>query len=769
MTVFGGTKGDDVFNEASDSSPDIFNLRSGGSDTVLAGSGDDRFNMGAALNAADRLDGGAGNDVVILHGDYSAGLAFDDQTIQHVEQLVFKKGFDYNLTTADGNLAAGQFLKINAFALGASDSLTFNGAAESDGRLLVYGGAGNDTLTGGAKNDRFNLTAGGSDTAHGSGGNDVFLFGAAFTSGDVVDGGAGKDTLELNGAYNYTFGASQLAGIETLKLDAGHNYVLTTNDGNIAADDTLTVDFGALTSGGFHFSGSAEQDGSFHFVAGPVTGLALHGGNGADTFDLTGFGNGVVDLDGEDGDDLFLFGSNFNGMVISTFVGGNGNNTLEFNGDYTSLSVGFDVQLIETIRFDGGHSYGNVTVAEAAGNVTLDASQVSALFHLSFQNSDYTVEVGSGGMTASSSSSNAQDDTFIVTSRAALAASALNAGNGSDTLVLNGDFSLNFIFSATTATNFENITLGAGHSYDLVANNATVAAGATFTVDGSALSSSFTLGFNGGSETDGHFAFIDGAGADVLEGGALSDTFDLSRSDGTFASGGAGDDTFTVASATKLQDDFIDGGSGFNTLVLNGDFSSATPVTASNVTNIEALDLLGAANSYNLTIGGGVAGDDVVAVDASAAASLILDASGVAIAVLVVTGSAGGDHLIGTNQRDTFTGGAGADTLTGGGAADIFTYTSAAESTSTTYDTITDFAGGTDQFDLTTTVTSTDGAVGLLDSGANFDAELQPQLASHMASSRAVVFIAVAGTLSGHTFLIVAATAMRLTTPAAIM
>src|SRR6185369_523965 len=167
--------------------------------------------------------------------------------------------------------------------------------------------------------------------------------------------------------------------------------------------------------------------------------------------------------------------------------------------------------------------------------------------------------------------------------------STLDAGNGSDTLVLDGDFTT-FTFSATTATNFEAMTLDAGHSYDLVTDDATVAAGTTFTVDGSALSASFTLSFNGSFETDGHFAIIDGAGgAGVLEGGALSDTFDMSRSNGTFAYGGGGNDTFTLTSVAGLQNNVIDAGGGFNTLVLNGDFSAATSVTAVNVTNIEAL------------------------------------------------------------------------------------------------------------------------------------------------------------------------------------
>ena len=45
------------------------------------------------------------------------------------------------------------------------------------------------------------------------------------------------------------------------------------------------------------------------------------------------------------------------------------------------------------------------------------------------------------------------------------------------------------------------------------------------------------------------------------------------------------------------------------------------------------------------------------------------------------------------------------DSLTGNGGADTFLYTGASQSSSTTYDTVTDFAAGTDHFDLTTAIT----------------------------------------------------------------
>jgi Ca2+-binding RTX toxin-like protein len=177
---------------------DIFNLARGGNDTVHAGGGDDIFWMGVTLNAGDKLDGGDGIDQLNLNGDYSAGLVLGADTITNIEKIYLAHGHSYNLTTNDGNVADGAKLLVNAQSLGAGDSLTFNGAAETDGRFNIYAGAGDDTITGGALNDTFHLEQGGVDTVHGGGGNDTFDFGTSFTGADTVDGGAGRDTLALS-------------------------------------------------------------------------------------------------------------------------------------------------------------------------------------------------------------------------------------------------------------------------------------------------------------------------------------------------------------------------------------------------------------------------------------------------------------------------------------------------------------------------------------------------------------------------------------------
>ncbi|RZI45047.1 type I secretion C-terminal target domain-containing protein [Herbaspirillum sp. HC18] len=117
----------------------------------------------------------------------------------------------------NGNLAAGQQMTVDGFALGSANTLTVNASAEADATAsyTLSGGAGNDRLIGGAGNDI--LTGnGGNDVLTGGLGNDVFDFNALTdrgTTGDTVtdfsrNGANGVDVLNLRdllltfGGYN---------------------------------------------------------------------------------------------------------------------------------------------------------------------------------------------------------------------------------------------------------------------------------------------------------------------------------------------------------------------------------------------------------------------------------------------------------------------------------------------------------------------------------------------------------------------------------------
>jgi Ca2+-binding RTX toxin-like protein len=269
-----------------------------GTDTALGGDGNDGIVFGAYLDASDSVDGGTGtNDQVGIQGDYSGGLTLGANNLTNTEALVLISGadtrfgdlannfYDYNLTTIDANVTAGQLFVVNANTLRAGEDFTFNGSAETDGSFLTYGGGGVDTITGGQQVDGF------------------YFGGSNFGAGDSLNGGGGNDQLGLQGSYTAVFGAGQLISIEAIILLSGadtrfgggglsFSYNLTMNDGNVAAGASMIINGNTLRAGEtLTFNGSAESDGRFSVFSGAgddtITGGAgndaIYGGAGSDT------------------------------------------------------------------------------------------------------------------------------------------------------------------------------------------------------------------------------------------------------------------------------------------------------------------------------------------------------------------------------------------------------------------------------------------------------------------------------------------------------
>ncbi|HSZ74839.1 MAG TPA: bluetail domain-containing putative surface protein, partial [Rhizomicrobium sp.] len=119
-------------------------------------------------------------------------------------------------------------------------------------------------------------------------------------------------------------------------------------------------------------------------------------------------------------------------------------------------------------------------------------------------------------------------------------------------------------------------------------------------------------------------------------------------------------------------------------------------------------------------------------------------------------GGAAKDTITGGAGDDTITGGGAGDLLAGGGGADTFVYNAVSDSTGTKYDTISNFNATVDKIQFPTVPAHLDTAVtsGSL-STATFNSDLHTDLAGHLAKGDAILFTASAGTLSGHTFLVV--------------
>ena len=296
---------------------DIIRLQDGGADTANGDEGNDTFYYGATFDSVDTVNGGGGVDAIILQGDYSAGVTLalgGVANVTTVESLSLAPGnytaygdpgtgsYSYNLTTHEGNVAASAILKINAFLLRAGENLTFNGAAEGDGKFMVLAGQGIETLTGGDQGDLF-----------------IFGHDGRFGAGDSATGGDGYDSVYLRGDYAIDFNAvgftSALAGVESVTL-AGFSDVQFVGGGDGEFEYAIVWNDDLLAGGAITFNGSrlgAAETMAFDGSDEASAGFRLWGGSAADT------------LAGGDGED-FLYG----GVGADTLTGNGGNDIFRY-------------------------------------------------------------------------------------------------------------------------------------------------------------------------------------------------------------------------------------------------------------------------------------------------------------------------------------------------------------------------------------------------------------------------------------------------------
>ena len=349
MTVTGVSSGEDANHGSSRDDVVVGNgvidVSQGGNDVVTGGSGADGFFFGAAFTIADQVTGGLGNDSIGLQGDYTGAnaLVLGAGTISGIETIAALSGFSYDITTNDANIAAGQILTVYGSGLGAGDNLTFNGSAETDGRIVVYGGLGIDTITTGA-------------------GDDGIYFGrdGRFGASDHVDGGAGNDQLALDGSYSITVSSTQIVNIETLALLDGSAapaiYAVTLADDWALPGETKTIYASGLRAGAI-IDGHLETNANF----------VIYGGAGADTISGGGgndriFGGlGADTLNGGLGADTFGYGA------VAQSIGSSHDTIIGFNANFDKIDLPGSVTAVQT----------NVT--GAASNSTLDADLTSAL------------------------------------------------------------------------------------------------------------------------------------------------------------------------------------------------------------------------------------------------------------------------------------------------------------------------------------------------------------------------------------------------------
>jgi Ca2+-binding RTX toxin-like protein len=747
----GGGSGNDAY--AGNGGDDLFRLFGGGDDTALGGEGNDSFILGGSLTSADTIDGGAGTDTVNLDSNYPS-LMLGASTITNVENLWLSVGSNYNITSHNGTVAAGQLLTVLATSLGAANSVVFNGVAELDGRFSLNGGAGNDTFTGGAMND----------TISGNGGIDTVSYGTStaaltvnLTSGTATGTGIGTDALLS--IENVTTGS----GNDTITGSAGDN-VISSGGGT----DTLL-----MYSGGNDTVLAGDQNDQIIFGGAFTAADTVDGGTGTDTLNLDGTYAGLVlgATTLTNVENIWLSsGKNYNLTTNNANVAAGQVLTVFASSLAAANTVMFDGSAETDGRFDLRGGAGNDTLIGGAlndsldggaGNDTLTGNGGADIFHL----------YGGGNDTASGGDAN---DTFLI-GGSLNASDTIDGGTGADTVNLDGTYA-GLVLGATTITNVENLWLSSGWNYNITAHDGTVAAGQVLTVYGSSLLAANNVVFDGSADTDGGFDLRGGAGNDTLIGGALNDNLDGGAGNDTLtgnngadilrlngggddtASGGDGNDSFLVGGALTAADT-INGGAGIDTVNLDGNYA-ALILGSLTVTNIENLWLT-SGKSYNITSDDGnvAAGQtlNVLGQTLGSGNSVVFNGSAETNGAFAMQGGAGSDTLTGGAGNDILTGNAGADILTGNAGADRFVYTGVTQSTSSTYDTIDGYVAASDLIDVNVVVTAIDAAIssGTL-SAASFDVDLAAAVNNlSLAAQRALLFTADAGTLAGQTFLVV--------------
>ncbi|WP_324749472.1 Ig-like domain-containing protein [Sphingomonas sp. LY54] len=260
-----------TFDGSAETDGSFFIYGGGGVDDLTGGAQNDVFLFGdvGQWGASDLVNGGPGGiDQLAFRGDYTitfgAAQIVSIRSIGFVSALDTRFGalgenFDYNLTMHDGNLAAGVQMTVDGGALRATETVTFNGSAETNGTFRVFGGAGSDTLIGGQGADIL-VGRGGSDSLTGGVGPDTFRYSTVSESAAAT-----PDTIT---DFQHLIDKIDLAGIDANTLFGGNQ--------------------------AFHSIGSAAFTGGGGTGAGELRLLDIGGGNWTVEGDVNG--DGTADL-----------------------------------------------------------------------------------------------------------------------------------------------------------------------------------------------------------------------------------------------------------------------------------------------------------------------------------------------------------------------------------------------------------------------------------------------------------------------------------------
>ncbi|MFG6455798.1 beta strand repeat-containing protein [Roseateles sp. BYS96W] len=605
----------------------------------LNGSGNALANVITGNSGANVLDGGAGADQL------TGGAGDDSYVVDNAADVVTENAAEGNDTV---QASVSWTLGANLENLLLTGSNNINGAGNdlantltgNTGNNVLDGGLGADTMVGGSGNDTYVVDnvgdvvtenpGEGSDTvqasisyALGNELEDLTLTGSANLNGsgnaldnvitgnsgaNVLDGGAGADRL-VGGAGNDSYVVDNV-GDTVVESAGGGTDTVTATVSHTLADNVENLVLG----------GTADLDGTGNDLNNQITGNAganvldggagddrLVGGAGDDTYVVDSAGDTVTENSGEGTDTVrssvsWVLGANLENLVltgadaidgtgnglVNLITGNEGNNVLDGGAGADELTggLGDDTYLIDNagdlvVEFAGegtdtvqtGASYtltANVETLVLTGSADINGTG-NALGNTLLGNSGANVLDGGAG--ADVMTGGAGNDSYVVD----------NVGDQLYELAGGGTDTVNASVSWVLAANFENLTLTGSANVNATGNS-------------------------------GANVLVGNAGNNLITGGGGADTI----------SAGGGADTIVVSDLAFAS---INGGSGIDSVKLDGlGVTNVNQLTA-KVTGIEVLDFFGGTVETVTVTAGSVNTSGFVGSDGGGKLEVLLDGS----------------------------------------------------------------------------------------------------------------------------------------------
>lgn len=680
----------------------------------------------ASSSASTHVDGGVAappaNPVVILGGNFG-------DTITGTSGADYIAGDDSTTSSSTGGLNFGAGTSFD-------DANTLSGGAGSD---IILGSSGADIIDGGADQDLL-FGGGANDVFTGGAGNDAIYGGSTTSLGAIVhtDAGTADKAVYADARANYSVVGSPAGFMTSFSSVTDSN---TTSFGDEGTDSLFGIEVLEFGGGLILDLNQPVQlfdtDGTTLIGTFASINAAQNAAVGGQTIRVNGAGGpGVTPYSGNE-DVVLTKGVILQGFGTVTVAsirvegGAAGQNLVIDNIDVAATLQGSAISVADAASYDsitvrngsvtGGvdHGFfigaatgvGAVTLADMAfsGNATGGATGRGNVTFFDYDNGNITL----ARVTVDATGGTPQNGIQINGNGGPMGTVTFDdvnvTGAFSSTGVAIRDYSTNGLVFNTTGTPDAlvvnvtggtayaglQVTFAGANAVDLdlsTAGAVTVTNGSSninrrdIQIDGSTgnnvlvgdASNDVLIG-SGGNDTlngaGGNDAIIyyTGTGNDVVDGGGES----AGGGDALLVFGSAGDNTVVFDSINKMT---VDGGSithsGVELFVIDAKQQQLTAAPVVDAGTGDTLDLSAASTAVQINLNNPVGTFPAVAANVTGGLGAY-----VAYDFENAVGGAGGDVIIGSDEANTITGGAGSDNMTGNAGDDIFVITSNADHT----------------------------------------------------------------------------------------